>query len=160
MNGWGMKLDARIKLRALEKINDPSAMAAIGKAAIAIIRDETQDQNIDQNSKPFKRYNKDYARLKTTKFKARNTNVNLTLTGKMLFNMTTTSFGPSFVEIGFIDSSPISGGLKPSQKMILTNRARPWFGFGQKNSRRRKEIERVGREIYLRALTREDRGSN
>ena len=37
----------------------------------------------------------------------------------------------------------------PSEKMLFTNKLRPWFSFGRKGSKRRAEIQRRGFNIYL-----------
>ena len=58
---------------------------------------------------------------------------------------------------------PVASGhplLLPSEKMQATNTLRPWFGFGRANSKRRAEIQRRGRRIYIEALTRRGGGSN
>jgi len=43
--------------------------------------------------------------------------------------------------------------LLPSEKMQATNRLRPWFGFGNGNSKRRSMIQAEGVQIYLEGLS-------
>ena len=153
-----MKLDVTVKLRMLENRSDSVAMDAIGVAAITIIREETQKKHIAQNGRRFKKYSKDYAEFR--KKKGRGTAVDLNFTGDMLKYLMVKESAAVSVVIGFLDATPASGGLKPSQKMRHTNDVRPWFGFGRAGSKRRINVQRVGREIFLRALTGRGGGSN
>jgi hypothetical protein len=127
-------------------------MQLIGFAAAGVIQEETQD-GIDQNGKRFKPYSKGYAEFR--KEEGRSNKVDLTFTGHMLNSMKVIRATDSTVTIGFIDSTPARGGLRPSQKMERTNKVRPWFGFGRKGSKRRDRISQIGSEIFIEALTRQ-----
>lgn len=50
--------------------------------------------------------------------------------------------------------------LLPSEKMQMTNRLRPWFGFGKQRSKRRRRIQEEGFQIYIEGLTRHGVGRN
>jgi hypothetical protein len=149
MSGWGMALDSKIRLKSLEKRQDAKTMKAIGVAAITIIREETQKKGIDENGRKFKPYTEEYAAFRKEEGR-QSKRPDLTFTGAMLNNMIVVEATKESVTIGFLDSTPARGGLKPSQKMKRTNKKRPWFGFGSGRSKRRIKIEIVGREIYLR----------
>lgn len=152
---WGVKMSNTIELDYLNNVLTTKQMELIGFAGAAVIQEETQDSNIDQDGRPFKPYSKGYAELKVTKYKARTKDVNLTLTSKMMDAMKVLKATNRTVTIGFIDSTPAGGGLTPSQKMQRTNAVRPWFGFGRKGSKRRQRIQQIGSEIFIEALTRQ-----
>ena len=152
---WGIRMTKTIDLDYMNNVLTVDQMKDIGFAAVTEIQVDTQDHNIDQNGREFKPYNKEYAQLKMTKYKAKTKDVNLTLTSKMLNAMKVLKATNKTVTIGFIDSTPARGGLRPSQKMEYTNRARPGFGFGRKGSKRRQRIQQIGSEIYIEALTRQ-----
>ena len=50
--------------------------------------------------------------------------------------------------------------LLPSEKMLATNKRRPWFGFGKAKSKRRRLIQAEGFQIYIEGLTRRGVGRN
>jgi len=50
--------------------------------------------------------------------------------------------------------------LLPSEKMLATNKRRPWFGFGKAKSKRRRLIQAEGFQIYIEGLTRHGVGRN
>ena len=147
---WGMRMDKTIDL---DYMNNVLTNKLIGFAAVGVIQEETQDKHIDQNGRKFKKYSKDYALYR--KEKGRGVAVDLTFTGQMLNAMKVLKATNKTVTIGFIDSTPARGGLRPSQKMERTNKARPWFGFGAKGSKRRQRIHQIGSEIFIEALTRQ-----
>ena len=160
MSNWGVDLKGSIDLSYMNNVLTEAQMMQIGLAALSVIQTETQDNNTDQDGRPFKPYNKDYAQLKVTEYKAKTKDVNLTLTSQMQNSMSVLNATDRSVTIGFIDSTPARGGLRPSQKMLRTNKARPWFGFGGPNSKRRNRIFQIASEIFIEALTRRSGGSN
>ena len=150
---WGVKMSNEIDLSYLNNVLTKKQMQLIGFAAAGVIQEETQDKGIDQNGKRFKPYSKGYAEFRREK--GRGNKVDLTFTGHMLNSMKVIRATDSTVTIGFIDSTPARGGLRPSQKMAFTNKVRPWVGFGRKGSKRRNRIQQIGSEIYIEALTRQ-----
>ena len=150
---WGIRMTKTIDLDYMNNVLTNKQMQLIGFAAAGVIQEETQDKHVDQNGRKFKKYSKDYALYR--KEKGRGVAVDLTFTGQMLNAMKVLKATNKTVTIGFIDSTPARGGLRPSQKMERTNRARPWFGFGRKGSKRRQRIHQIGSEIYIEALTRQ-----
>jgi hypothetical protein len=158
MSKWGAELKSNLNLGALNNVLTKVQMMQIGLAALGVIQGETQEKHIDQNGRRFKRYSKEYAEFR--KKKGRGTAVDLTFTGHMMNGLKVLSATNKSVTIGFIDSTPARGGLRPSQKMRYTNKKRPWFGFGKPNSKRRRLIQQIGSEIYIEALTRRLGGSN
>ena len=149
---WGVKMSNEIEFSYLNNVLTNKQMQLIGFAAVGVIQEETQD-GIDQNGKRFKPYSKGYAEFR--KEEGRGNKVDLTFTGHMLNSMKVIRATDRTVTIGFIDSTPAGGGLRPSQKMEFTNKIRPWFGFGRKGSKRRDRIQQIGSEIFIEALTRQ-----
>ena len=149
---WGVKMSNEIEFSYLNNVLTNKQMQLIGFAAVGVIQEETQD-GIDQNGKRFKPYSKGYAEFR--KEEGRGNKVDLTFTGHMLNSMKVIRATDRTVTIGFIDSTPARGGLRPSQKMARTNKVRPWFGFGRKGSKRRDRIAQIGSEIFIEALTRQ-----
>ena len=152
---WGVKMSNEIDFSYLNNVLTKKQMQLIGFAAAGVIQEETQDKGIDQNGKRFKPYSRDYARWRQAQPQRYGTRVDLTLTGHMLNSMKVIRATDRTVTLGFIDSTPAGGGLRPSQKMEFTNKIRPWFGFGRKGSKRRDRIQQIGSEIYIEALTRQ-----
>ncbi len=150
---WGVKMSNTIELDYLNNVLTTKQMELIGFAGAAVIQEETQDSNIDQDGRGFKAYSRDYAQFR--KEEGRGNKVDLTFTGQMLNAMKVLRSTDRTVTIGFIDSRPARGGLTPSQKMQRTNAVRPWFGFGRKGSKRRQRIQQIGSEIFIEALTRQ-----
>jgi len=149
---WGVKMSNEIDFSYLNNVLTNKQMQLIGFAAAGVIQEETQD-GIDQNGNRFKPYSKGYAEFR--KEEGRSNKVDLTFTGHMLNSMKVIRATDSTVTIGFIDSTPARGGLRPSQKMERTNKVRPWFGFGRKGSKRRDRISQIGSEVFIEALTRQ-----
>jgi len=155
---WGAKLKGSIDFQYLENVLTVSQMEAIGAAAVSVIKEETEERSIDENGRRFKPYSKAYEEHRAEELgKAKAKKVDLSFTREMLKglgvleNLTTSRQ----VTIGFpLNNAPARGGLRPSQKMQRTNKARPWFGFGPKGSKRRRRIEQIGSEIFIEALTR------
>jgi len=158
MSKWGAELKGSIDLGYMDNVLTKVQMMQIGLAALGVIQGETQEKHIDENGRRFKKYSKDYAEFR--KEEGRGTAVDLTFTGHMMNGMKVLSATNKSVTIGFIDSTPARGGLRPSQKMRRTNQKRPWFGFGGPKSKRRRLIHQIGSEIYIEALTRRGGGSN
>lgn len=206
---WGAKMSGGIRLDDLKGRPGERAMTAIGLAAIDQIMADTQEKHVDENGRPFKRYNKFYAIAR--KAAGYGTKPDLTLSGHMLNAMQVVAASASSVTVGFIDTAQAGGktllqkawprlsksernafwamaikaklragksratgrrrnptaernrrggaipsghpSLLPSEKAEYTNKLRPWFGFGKPSSRRRKEIQKRGARIMIRALT-------
>tara|TARA_R100000664_G_scaffold34236_1_gene55475 strand:- start:2157 stop:2639 length:483 start_codon:yes stop_codon:yes gene_type:complete len=150
------KLEGRIDLGYMNNVMSKQQMILIGEAAAAIIQEETQQGHKDENGKRFKPYTKEYAKWRQSQPQKYGVQVDLTLTGNMLNSMQclkefTTN---KRAVLGFINTQRGRDGLLPVQKMEYTNRKRPWFGFGRKNSKRRQRILTRASEIFIEALTR------
>lgn len=158
MSKWGAELKGSIDLGYMDNVLTKEQMMQIGLAALGVIQGETQEKHIDENGRRFKKYTTEYAEFR--KEKGKGTEVDLTFTTKMMEAMKVVAVTAKSVTIGFMDSTPARGGLRPSQKMLRTNKKRPWFGFGRPKSKRRRLIHQIGSEIYIEALTRRLGGSN
>ncbi|QDP47523.1 MAG: hypothetical protein Unbinned4350contig1002_8 [Prokaryotic dsDNA virus sp.] len=156
---WGATLKGSIDFSYLDNALTKTQMNAIGHAAASLIVEETEEHFTDENGRPFKPYNKDYAAFRAEKLgSGKGRNVDLSFTREMLKHVGVLEDFTTArkVTIGFvIDAAPARGGLRPSQKMRRTNKKRPWFGFGRKGSKRRRRIEQMGSEIFIEALTRQ-----
>lgn len=134
-----LRLDVDLKDLFGVPIRDAALRQAIAGRIIDQIRDRTQSQNVDKDGRPFKKYSDRYKESLAFNVFGKSDNVDMTLSGNMLADMTVLEENANRVTIGFSD--PTQNAKAFNHTTGDTVPRRDFFGI------QKKELAQIKREF-------------